>query len=151
MFERQTGVYIGSKIPHLQREAILAAVSNGNYLNSSAFIRDAIKRKLQLEGYILSLQSVRKTGVSNMMPGGHESIPFPERGRWTVTLWHFGTDSQNYKELVANKYCVTWQQGQNTLGRISNKRKYRKRREIQERLDKAFTDALKEKFDGGGI
>jgi Arc/MetJ-type ribon-helix-helix transcriptional regulator len=64
MFERQTGVYIGSKIPHLHREAILAAVSNGNYLNSSDFIRDAIKEKLQREGYILSLQSARKTGVS---------------------------------------------------------------------------------------
>jgi Arc/MetJ-type ribon-helix-helix transcriptional regulator len=64
MFERQTGVYIGSKIPQLHRNAILAAVSNGNYLNSSDFIRDAIKEKLQREGYLLSLQSVRETGVS---------------------------------------------------------------------------------------
>jgi hypothetical protein len=43
MFERQTGVYIGSKIPQLHRKAIHAAVSNGNYLNSSDFIKDAIK------------------------------------------------------------------------------------------------------------
>ena len=86
-----------------------------------------------------------------MLQGGYESIPIPEHDKWTVTLWHFGTDSQNYKELGGDKYCVTWQQGQNTLGRIYNKRKYRKRREIQERPNKAFTDALKEKFDGGGI
>jgi Arc/MetJ-type ribon-helix-helix transcriptional regulator len=56
MFERQTGVYIGSKIPQLHREAILVAVRNGNYLNSSDFIRDTIKEKLQWEDYILCKQ-----------------------------------------------------------------------------------------------
>lgn len=88
----------------------------------------------------------------NMLPGGYESIPIPEHGRWTVTLWHFGTDSQNYKELVHEKYCVTWQEGQNVLGRVYNKKKHRKRRsEVQERPNKSFKDAMKEKFDGGGF
>jgi predicted house-cleaning noncanonical NTP pyrophosphatase (MazG superfamily) len=48
MFERQTGVYIGSKIPQVLRKAIQHAVMSGSYLNSSDF-RDAIKEKLQLE------------------------------------------------------------------------------------------------------
>ena len=49
MFERQTGVYIGSKIPQVLRKAIQHAVMRGSYLNSSDFIRYAIKEKLQRE------------------------------------------------------------------------------------------------------
>jgi Arc/MetJ-type ribon-helix-helix transcriptional regulator len=49
MFERQTGVYIGSKIPQVLRKAIQHAVMSGSYLNFSDFIRDAIKEKLQQE------------------------------------------------------------------------------------------------------
>jgi hypothetical protein len=30
----------------------------------------------------------------------HESIPRQEHDTWTVTLLHFDTGSQNYKELV---------------------------------------------------
>jgi hypothetical protein len=81
----------------------------------------------------------------NMLPGGYESLPIPEHGKWIVTLWHFGTDSQNYKELAADKYCVTWQEGQNVLGRVYNK-KHRKRREIQERPNKPFADAIRDKI-----
>lgn len=85
----------------------------------------------------------------NTLPGGYESIPNPEHGKWTVTLWHFGTDCQNYKELVEDKYCITWREGQNILGRIYNKKKHRKRSEIQELPNKSFKDALKEKFEEG--
>jgi Arc/MetJ-type ribon-helix-helix transcriptional regulator len=65
MFKKQTGVYIGSKIPQILRKAIQHAVMSGNYLNSSDFLRDAIKEKLQREGYLLSEQSVRENGDSN--------------------------------------------------------------------------------------
>jgi hypothetical protein len=82
----------------------------------------------------------------NMLPGGYESIPIPEHGKWIVTLWHFGTDSQNYKELVEDGYCVTWQEGQNVLGRVYNK-KHRKRSEIQERPNKPYSNAIKDKND----
>jgi hypothetical protein len=81
----------------------------------------------------------------NMLPGGYESIPTPEHGKWIVTLWHFGNDSQNYKELAGDNYCVTYKEGQNVLGRIYNK-KHRKRREIQERPDKPFADAIRDKI-----
>jgi hypothetical protein len=84
-----------------------------------------------------------------MLPGGYESIPIPEHGRWIVTLWHFGTDSQNYKELVEDKYCVTWQEGQNVLGRIYSKKKVSgkiKRIEIQERPNKPYADAIRDKI-----
>jgi hypothetical protein len=81
-----------------------------------------------------------------MLPGGYESIPIPEHGKWTVTLWHFGIDSSNYKEVATDNYCVTWQQGQNILGRTYNKKKV-KRSEIQERPNRPFKDALKEKFE----
>ena len=82
----------------------------------------------------------------SMLPGGYESIPIPEHGKWTVTLWHFGTDSTNYKELVDDKYCVTWQEGQNILGRIYKKNKHRKRSEVQERPNKPFADAIRDKI-----
>jgi hypothetical protein len=81
-----------------------------------------------------------------MLPGGYESIPIPEHGRWNVTLWHFGTDSQNYKELVDDKYCITYQEGQNILGRIYKKNKHRKRIEIQERPNKPYADAIRDKI-----
>jgi hypothetical protein len=82
---------------------------------------------------------------------GYESIPIPDHDKWTVTLWHFGTDSQDYKEPVEDKYSVTLQIGQNVLGRIYNKRKHRKRSEIQERPNKPSKDALKEKSEGRGF
>src|SRR5918994_855519 len=85
----------------------------------------------------------------NMLPGGYESIPIPDHNTWTVTLWHFGIDTPNYKEFATDNYCVTWQQGQNVLGRIYNKKKKVKRSEIQERPNKPFKDALKEKLEGG--
>ena len=80
----------------------------------------------------------------NMLQGGYESIPIPEHGRWIVTLWHFGIDSLNYKELIDDKYCVTWQVGQNVLGRIYNKRKKIKRSEIQGRPNKPYADAIRD-------
>jgi hypothetical protein len=82
----------------------------------------------------------------NMMPGGYGSIHIPNHSKWVVTLWHFGTDSQNYKELVNDKYCITWQEGQNILARIYNKKKHRKRSEVQERPNKPFADAIRDKF-----
>jgi Arc/MetJ-type ribon-helix-helix transcriptional regulator len=46
------GIYVGSKIPQILKNAINKAVEKGNYLNSSDFIRDAIKEKLQREGHV---------------------------------------------------------------------------------------------------
>jgi hypothetical protein len=86
----------------------------------------------------------------NMLPGGYESIPIPEHEKWTVTLWHFGTDSQNYKE---DNSCITWQQGQNVLSRIYNKNTRRgkiQRSEIQERPQKRYADAIKAKMSQEG-
>jgi hypothetical protein len=79
----------------------------------------------------------------------HESIPRQEHDTWTVTLLHFDTGSQNYKELIEDKLCVTWEEGRNVLGRIYSK-KHRKRSEIQERPNKSFKEALREKLEGGG-
>ena len=86
----------------------------------------------------------------NMLPGGYESIPIPEHDKWTVTLWHFGNDSQNYKELAGDNYCVTYKEGQNVLGRIYNK-KHRKRSEIQERPNKAYADAIRDKIQDSTV
>nr|MDP9288962.1 ribbon-helix-helix domain-containing protein [Thermoproteota archaeon] len=52
------GSYAGSKIPQILKNAIKDAVSTGNYLNSSDFIRDAIKEKLQREGYLKANETV---------------------------------------------------------------------------------------------
>jgi hypothetical protein len=83
------------------------------------------------------------------IPSGYERIPIPEHGKWIVTLWHFGIDSLSYKELADKNSCVTWNEGQNVLCRIYNKKMYRvkgKRREIQESPDKPFKDAIKDKL-----
>ena len=52
MDREDIGIYAGSKVPQLLKSAIEKAVKSGNYLNSSDFIRDAIKEKLQREGFI---------------------------------------------------------------------------------------------------
>lgn len=94
----------------------------------------------------------------SILPGGYESIPIPDHGKWIVTLWHIGTDSFDYREYAEEKYCCTWQEGQNVLNRVYSKSLGRnknkvpgKRQEIQERPNKPFKDALKEKFDRGGL
>jgi Arc/MetJ-type ribon-helix-helix transcriptional regulator len=51
---KNTGVYVGSKIPGIIRHSIHRAVSCGSYLNISDFVRDAIKEKLEREGYLSS-------------------------------------------------------------------------------------------------
>ena len=52
MKEQGFGLYIGSKVPQILKNAIIRAVESGNYLNSSDFVRDAIKEKLQREGFV---------------------------------------------------------------------------------------------------
>ena len=43
--------YVGSKIPSSLKDAIERAVNTGSYLNISDFIRDAVKEKLEREGF----------------------------------------------------------------------------------------------------
>jgi Arc/MetJ-type ribon-helix-helix transcriptional regulator len=50
MVKEDSGVYAGSKVLQTLKKAITKAVKAGNYLNSSDFIRDAIKEKLWREG-----------------------------------------------------------------------------------------------------
>jgi Arc/MetJ-type ribon-helix-helix transcriptional regulator len=50
-----TGTYVGSKVPNTLKHSIERAVEIGSYLNLSDFVRDAIKEKLQREGFF-SLQ-----------------------------------------------------------------------------------------------
>jgi len=49
-------IYAGSKVPQLLKAAIEKAVKSGNYLNASDFIRDAIKEKLQREGFFSHIE-----------------------------------------------------------------------------------------------
>ena len=48
---RRVGDYVGSKIPYSLKDAIEKAVNTGSYLNTSDFISDAIKEKLEREGF----------------------------------------------------------------------------------------------------
>jgi hypothetical protein len=84
---------------------------------------------------------------NDILLGGYESIPILVHDKCTVTLWHFGTDSQNYKESVEDKCCVNWQEGGNVLGRIYSE-KHRKRSEVQELPNKPFKDDLRKKLEG---
>jgi Arc/MetJ-type ribon-helix-helix transcriptional regulator len=46
------GVYVGTKVPPFLRFSIEKAVSAGRYLNASAFVREAVKEKLDREGLL---------------------------------------------------------------------------------------------------
>jgi Arc/MetJ-type ribon-helix-helix transcriptional regulator len=50
---KEIGLYAGSKVTHVLKEAIDKAVRTGRYLNESDFIRDAIKEKLEAEGFLV--------------------------------------------------------------------------------------------------
>jgi hypothetical protein len=88
------------------------------------------------------------------MLDGYETIHIPDHRTWIVTLWHFGTDSFNYKEFAGEGYCVTWQEGQKALIRTYDKRLLTKnknkvpgnRKEIQERPNKPFKEAIQDKY-----
>lgn len=58
MAKEDSGVYAGSKIPDTLKKAMAKAVTMGDYLNSSDFIRDAIKEKLHREGYMDTAKEV---------------------------------------------------------------------------------------------
>jgi Arc/MetJ-type ribon-helix-helix transcriptional regulator len=59
-------VYIGSKIPQNQKSTLDHAIYNGDYLNISGFVRDAVKEKLQREDYLSADQrNIQKIGDSN--------------------------------------------------------------------------------------
>jgi Arc/MetJ-type ribon-helix-helix transcriptional regulator len=60
MRERNIGIYVGSKIPRLLKDAINKAIETGYYLNHSDFIRDAIKEKLQREGFASAVTSTEE-------------------------------------------------------------------------------------------
>jgi Arc/MetJ-type ribon-helix-helix transcriptional regulator len=50
---REIGIYVGSKVPQILKKSIENAVISGNYLNTSDFVRAAIKEKVQREGFLL--------------------------------------------------------------------------------------------------
>jgi hypothetical protein len=89
--------------------------------------------------------------------GGYESIPVPDYNGWTVTLWHVGTDSSNYKEYLQDHHCTTWQDpNRNVLYREYIKKNLRpgqntsRRKEIQEYPEKTLAKAIEEKLSAGG-
>jgi Arc/MetJ-type ribon-helix-helix transcriptional regulator len=57
MGQKNTGVYVGSKIPKALRLSVERAVQVGPYLNVSDFVRSAIKDKLLAEGYFITVGS----------------------------------------------------------------------------------------------
>jgi hypothetical protein len=84
----------------------------------------------------------------------YETIHIPDHNTWTVTMWHFGTDSFSYKECAKEKYCCTWQDGQNVLIRAYKKRLMKNRdgnwvnrKEVQEYPQKSHLEALKDKMN----
>lgn len=77
-------------------------------------------------------------------------LQIPEHGSWIVTMWHFGTDS--ITECTGEKFCESWEVGQNALIRAYTKdmkeKGTRVRLERQEYPDKTLADAIEEKLFG---
>ena len=55
--------YVGSKVPATLKGAIEKAVKTGSYLNISDFTRDAIKEKLEREGFWTKAEVVQNQEV----------------------------------------------------------------------------------------
>jgi Arc/MetJ-type ribon-helix-helix transcriptional regulator len=58
LLKKKNSEYVGSKIPQNQRIILENAIDNGDYLNISGFVRDAVKEKLTREGLLSSIKSV---------------------------------------------------------------------------------------------
>ena len=50
--KKRNSTHIGSKIPQKMKTTVEKAVINGDYLNLSEFVRDAVKEKLSREGLV---------------------------------------------------------------------------------------------------
>ena len=75
------------------------------------------------------------------------SLSIPDHDSWTVTMWHFGTDSPN--EYTGKKFEVAWEDGENALFQIYTKDLNgvtKIRRERQEYPNKRFDEAMDEKL-----
>jgi hypothetical protein len=76
------------------------------------------------------------------------SIPIPDHNSWTVTMWHFGSDSLN--SYNGERFESTWDDGENALMRIYTKdlktEGTKIRRERQEYPNKRFDEAIDEKL-----
>ena len=62
------------KIPHILKNSIQKAVSTGSYLNSSDFVRDAIKEKLQREGFVGEKQVQNKIAKEPKLNAGKKKV-----------------------------------------------------------------------------
>jgi Arc/MetJ-type ribon-helix-helix transcriptional regulator len=54
--KQDSGIYVGSKVPFGLKLSLSHAIKSGQYLNVSDFIRDAIKEKLQKEGFLHNVE-----------------------------------------------------------------------------------------------
>ena len=75
------------------------------------------------------------------------SSSIPDHNSWTVTMWHFGSDSLN--EYTGKKFEITWEDGENALMHIYTRDLNggtRIRRERQEYPNKRFDEAINEKL-----
>jgi Arc/MetJ-type ribon-helix-helix transcriptional regulator len=52
VLKQRNSTHIGSKIPQKLKTTVERAVINGDYLNMSEFVRDAVKEKLTREGLV---------------------------------------------------------------------------------------------------
>lgn len=52
------GLYVGTKVPELLKATLGEAVKNGNYLNVSDFVRQAIREKLEKERLLHTSRAV---------------------------------------------------------------------------------------------
>jgi Arc/MetJ-type ribon-helix-helix transcriptional regulator len=59
---KEMGIYAGSKVTQILKQSIEKAVRTGWYLNESDFIRDAIKEKLEAEGFLLTSANEEPNG-----------------------------------------------------------------------------------------
>jgi Arc/MetJ-type ribon-helix-helix transcriptional regulator len=53
--KKRNSTHIGSKIPRKLKATVEKAVTDGNYLNLSEFVRDAVKEKLNREGLVSTI------------------------------------------------------------------------------------------------
>jgi Arc/MetJ-type ribon-helix-helix transcriptional regulator len=59
---KEMGIYAGSKVTQILKQSIEKAVKTGRYLTESDFIRDAIKEKLEVEGFLLTNANEKPKG-----------------------------------------------------------------------------------------
>ena len=132
---------VTTTVHHTDTVSVAVACSTNPVIEDGKGIIRLSNALTRVEERLLRLVEV---GVGGPLSLSSKCI-IPDHNTWTVTMWHFGTDSLN--EYTGKNFEITWEDGEDALMRIYTKdlkdgKAFRIRTERQEYPKKSFDEAM---------